>query len=498
MFLPLFLLGGIITGHAQPRLGTQSSRITLEQPSKGYKLWLETGDGNVITGTSDNILLDDNTQRAYPAMLFAARLYDDRQRPPRPPQTTASIAGRTTNGFAVSNITSAPLTQSGKLVKLFTSVGEVVPGDPMCLGISIRIAGKGGYRLTLKYNSNKKIAFTPIDPRNATSVSDYRDQPVSIPAVRTFYNETVKAGAANGLYANSLIIEGNASITDEIRNVFITLLPGEKIDSTDIEVVYDFKDVTRVSDTWETKDTDKLPSMPGKDSHDPNNVIVREKCLPLSATQTTLHYTVNFENIGVGDATMVKAAFYHPQEMDTTQKIRNLQVIYSDRPWKADMEYNTLRKCYVFTINPPPGAVLEGTGQVTGYPNNPKSKGKLEFDITVTRANGLEFPDLAEAFAEIYLLSLNDGALGDRNNVQSSLIDAGFCLPGTEGFELPVRTNNAHTLFSEACNGCEKPCTCENPHGVWEWLKCRWWVVVIVILALVLFWLLYKLRTQNN
>lgn len=499
--LLLFFLTGMLTGYTQPRLVVDGGNIKPEQlaSTENYKLWMETGDGNVVTKFNTGMLWTDNGQRLYPATMFAARLYDDRARPPRPPQTTASLAGRTESSFVAQNMVSIPLSaDTAKKVKLFASVNEVVPGDPMAAGISFRIIGKGSYRLVFKYNSRGKTAFVPIDPRNNLSLSDNNDQPVIIPPVRTFNNESVRAAGANGTYNNSLVIQGISSEAGKIINLFLTLIPGGKIDSTEIEVAYYYNSSMETRDSWELKGTDILPAMAGNDSHDPNNIIVSPKSLPAATTKSTLHYTINFENTGPGDATTVLAAFFHPSEMDITQSIKNLQVMYSDKLWKADMIYDTARRCYIFTIQPPPGETLYGTDRVPDYPNHPKSKGKLEFDIEIKRVNGIEFPDLAEAYAQIYFTSLNDGAAGDVNNIQQRLIDMEICLPGTVGFELPVRTRNAYTLFTDACNGGQADCKCADPHGFWQWLCCRWWIIAIIILALAVFWLLYKLRRQNN
>lgn len=465
-----------------------------------YAIWIEKGDGNYVNNFSSGISnITVNSCNMQPIML-ATKLYEHKRRPPTTASTAAIAAMATTPG----TMFSPELTSGGGQLKLFTNTRAVVDNDYMVAAISYipkrnpannDVAAE--YQLVFRYNDAVKGAFVPIsDTGHKSSMIDNNGRTVPISDIRNFGSgkaeilSTPGRGYTNGIVFKGIAVDpGNTAIS----NIFISLstVAADKLpDSSRMEAELFYR--TKSSETWVSAGISPVASMPSLSAHDPNSIAVSPRCLPLPQVKHTLHYTINFQNTGRGNADAVFAVFYIPDQMNTSRKIWNLKASYSDIPDHListdKITYDWANSRIIFKIDPATD-VLDGTEGISNPVNNPKTMGQISFDLEVLPGPNPNQQSIQEAWAEIYFHGVNPSG----SVVQPEMVAAGLFLPGTENYERPVRTRNAITLYSACCDGVSKKDCSEN---VCTWWHCYWWIILVILLIFVLWWLYKRSRRR--
>ena len=453
-----------------------------------YSLWLETGDGNYVSSFSAGLTDIPAGPYINQPFLFASKLYEGR-RPPNP--TNRSTLNVTTASTPVTMM--SPALGTGRL-KLFSNVRDIVSGDTMVFGISYltdTIIAKdkiNKYKLVFRYNKDQQNTFIPfLTATDDFPVADYNNNTsLRMPGIRKYGSETVSlltAGDINlGTYQKGIVFK-DINPDGKLFNIFISLVPNEVLNNTnniEVELLYQ----TPGSENWKSAGTDNLSMLSGY-SHDPNNIDVFPQCLSLPQTKQILHYTINFQNTGTVNANSVKVAYYIPGQMNINRGIFNLKVSFGEEQnYTRTVTINDWANGrIIFNMD----GILEGChspNTVTSL----KTMGKITFDVEILPGANPQMPALLQAWADIYL----KGNIVSRSSITSEMESEGLYIDGTAGYEMPVRTQNAITQFSNCCSYVPD-CNCKHPKGFWQWLQCYWWILVIVLLLFVIWWL-YKIR----
>jgi hypothetical protein len=460
--------------------------------SPRYSLWLEKGDGNYCCNFSSGPVTIPSSACFGAPVMMASALYEHRRRPP----TTASSVMIGTPA-AVPGKMSSPALTSGQ-VKLFTSTRDIVDSDYVVAAISYvpKLFPQENiydYKLVFRYNNNEKNTFIPIlNPAQMSGIKDFNTQRmVQVNDVRKFNNENVNLAAAADLnaYRYGLTFD-NIKPSDDTANIFISLLAAEKdvlpaFSNMEAELFYRHDK----GGQWISRGTSAVSNMQSVYAHDPNSISVSPRCLSLPKTLQTLHYTINFQNTGKGAADRVMVAFHIPQDMNQAKKIWNLKASYSDIPDYVinNIVYDWDNSRIIFTLDPTTD-LLDGTEGLPYPVSNPKTMGQLSFDLQVMPGSYPNSPDVLEASADIYF---HGATAQSPSSITAGLVSDGIVIAGTEGFEMPVRTNNALVVYSACCDG-NAPHDCSK--GVVAWLLCYWWVILLILLILLLWWLYRRRR----
>ena len=462
-------------------------------------LWLETGDGNYITDFNTGINVFSAGKTVYPPLLLASKLYE----PPTHPPTASSILNFNSSNPAP--MINSPVLDKPHQIKLFSNTGEIVSGDTMVFAISYRAIDTSLlYRVVFRYNSNGQNSFDRINsPNQTSSIPDYNAATRSpVNSIRNFGGESVSvyngtpgnnSGYTDGIIFDQIKASGN------VLNIFISMRPADNLNlnsTTGLEAELLSRTSSRAN--WQQVDISKIGSMAILNSHDPNNISVFPQFLSLPQSKQVLHYTINFQNIGGGDADTIKVLFNIPGQMNRAKSISNLGGFCGRFTLIPNFDIDMVNGNIIFKIVHD----LQGCRSPL-LTNSPESRGQISFDLEIVPGQDPGQPAVLEAWADIYFhtkgIMFSNGFTGQPKLpcyiVNDSAIKAGLFIPGTFEYELPIRTNNAVTVFSKNC-GDDDRCNCSRPKGFWQWLHCYWWISVIVLLLFVIWWL-YKKRQRQ-
>lgn len=475
-----------------------------------YSIWLETGDGNYASnfssGTTDILTITPASSIVTKPFMIATRLYEHH----RPPSASSSFIPQ--NIGTLGTLSSIMLGQ--KSVTLFSNVHEIVAGDTMVFGISYstpQMNTNGNYKLVFRYNKSDQKTFVPVT-NTSNKVRDYTtaNSSVDVQNIRVFNNEMIdiqntSSGADLGGYKNAIVFNG-INMSSNKFNIFISLVPNDAIterDSDDLEAVLYYQDKEGAEPL--KVDESHITGMQILSAHDPNRIQVSPTCLSLPQTTRVLHYTIDFQNTGLGDADEVIAVFNAPDQMNTQGQIRNVKLTYAGNPVRTlttltpNPDYVIDNNKIIFTIN----GTLSGCKDLANAVTNTKTMGSISFDLEVMPSPNVQTPAMLQAWAEIYFHSAPDTRLGaliltpsPDFKITAEMESKGLVVKGTTGFEMPIRTNNAITLFSKCCGEVEE-CNCKHPKKFLQWVQCYWWVLIIVLSLIVILWLSKKLRHQK-
>lgn len=504
-FFLLFLLNAGKSTAQSPFLKLNGSKLEIVNPTKSiiltspstnvdsnqktYLLWAETGDGNYVTDFSSGLVLSKPPVVKYTPLLMATKLYERNKRPPPTSGSTVRINTFSTN----STVMQSPNLPAGKSIVLFSNVNSVMPLDPMVFAMSYRPSAIQGitnpaYRVTFRYNIGDMNIFEPVtrDDQKHSFPDVTQSRSTEINDVRRFANENIfainkpalPAGSKIGYSRESNMADSIVFITTDtstsIKNIFITLFPNDidpaNLPPVRLEAILQKRE--SAGNVWTTVEISVL-ELGMAYAHDPNNITVFPSRLTLPQQNTKLHYTINFENTGNGNAEAVKVVFFCPQRMkwDSVDIRRNVKARFSEisdfRFKTEDIVFDTIHKKIVFTLNPN-GTLIEGLSPHELPVPNDHRTGKVEFDIIAPAEENPNLSTTIEAWADIYF----KGEASSPDSVSAGMIRSGRCLTGTESFEFPVRTLNASAIYYRCDN--QPPCNCQNPRGLWRRLGCAW------------------------
>jgi hypothetical protein len=485
-----------------------SEKSLVNPPDNYYSIWLEKGDGNYLSTFSNG--LDDIPAGRFsnPPYLLASKLYEHGTRPP-PPPSSGSTSNNTPAITGPETITS-PLSGSSNKIILFSNVREIVANDTMVFGISYSPNvnpqnASGKYKVMFRYNTPEAQMFIPIASGTSGIIPTYNvpdysnNSSISLPYIRKYHDEDIRLDGFSDTelysYSNAIAFD-NINESNSIFNIFISLIPLNDLPvATSIEAVIYYQN--NKGDSWTAIDSSKIENMVSLEVHDPNSISVSPKCLSLPQTTQKLHYSINFQNTGEGNADAVKVAFYFPPQTNRTNRTINLEhlkIAYSgfQELAPAEPEYDLVNGRIIFTLELSDPNLLYGTKEAPDPVTNPKTMGQISFDLEILPGTDVNQSAILDAWAEIYLR----GESASLDSISLDMISRGLFMAGTSGFEKPVRTNNAITLFSN-CSTVKPVCKCSHPKGIWQWLCCYWWIIVIILLIFVIWWM-YKTKRRHG
>jgi hypothetical protein len=498
-----------------------------------FRTWMENGKGNFSTTITESpVLTNSDLGAKYDPLMFASILYEN---PRRPSGTSANIS----NSIPSTEPNRSSLLLPGRQIKLFQNVPRVVSGDPMTFAISYKLPPVREtnylYRIVLKYNhSGSRVApvFIPLQ-----SASDSIDLPVieklsetnyslnsnNIPAVRTFSTETITYHTSSnyiieeaGLNASALT---DAEITRErqedtwnnnlsfenavlfntltkdtaVHNIFVTLNPGifdkQLINEQPPVFLEAVLQKTILKDNLEQEKTDKSGNIwtdvetsriedELADAHDPNEVIVFPKCIKLPQRKTTLHYQVNFQNTGEGDANGIVVRFHAPKQADMNSiSIKSVSCGGATASGTAigtmlsSRHYTTPENTIIFKVT----GTLKGA-YVDNPAFNPETKGSIIFDLDINPETDIQKTTTIDAFADIFFRSAPGNT---TNDIKPTMTERNRYPAEVDGYELPIITNTEQAVYRENCG---QKCNCQKP-GCWLF---TWWGMLLLLLLLIL------------
>jgi hypothetical protein len=468
-----------------------SQLSSVESNQKPYSLWVEPGDGNYITDFSAGLSFTPSVIKQSP-LLMATKLYERDRRPPPTSGSASRISVFSTDTAVMKSSKLLP----GDSIVLFSNVNSVMPLDPMVFAMSYRpSANQAGfvtpvYRVIFRYNIGNRDVFEKIARKDQRHPFPEFSNPASpgsmeINDIRNFANESISVinkpittreinkDSPETSTADSIVFN---VITDSIgtNNIFITLFPNE-IDPVNLPPVRleAVLEVRESAGTGWTSIQKSVLELGMAYAHDPNNITVFPARLPLPQQNRKLHYTINFENTGNGDAKAVKVVFFCPSQMKWDSiAIRasvkaSLSEISDFKFQTKDIVFDTIHKRIIFTLDSP-GVLIEGIspGRLPVISNH--RMGKIEFDLPALAEANPDLSTTIEAWADIYF----KGQTPSPDSVSDGMIRSGRCLPGTKSYEFPVRTLNATAIYYKCDN--QPPCNCQNPRGLWRRLGCAW------------------------
>lgn len=455
-----------------------------------YSLWVEKGDGNYLSSMPENPENLSYNSQLYPAVMYATKIYEHDRRPPTGPSATARSATNMRNNTPLpagaDNDIKSPALGRDKMIALFSNVREVVPGDPMVFGISYKassVADEGPvrYRIVFRYNSSDSIAFKPITTE--TQFSELKsgqagsEELVKVDDIRIYNNEKTFLVTPQSAYEQARLLVTttngtekkfqNGIVFDEIPvddrnwNIFISLTSEEEKVlpfNIDFEAELYYK---KERGEWVPVGKGLLNHLNKAEAHDPNSISVSPAFLTLPQQTQTLHYDIDFQNTGMGNAEAVTVIFNCPPKMNWQKKIWNVKASYSEKTtYVIDRtDYDVSNGKIVFTINPVvaagrPQILLDGTQGLADPLNNPLTKGHISFDLEVMPDVNRGKQETLPAWADIYFR----GQFPSDEAIKPDMVTKGIFPQGTETYELPVRTMDASATYTPAC-AQPAPCT---------------------------------------
>lgn len=482
-----------------------------------FRIWYENGTGNYTTILQDGQAVGlSATNARYDAIMMASRLYEN---PRRPPGTSAKFLKDET----LEKVNTSDMLSAGSQIKLFTPVPHVVSADPVVFAISYKLREKKHYRILLKYNhdgSGLDNVFTPLNAGDQVDIPTASLKPGSadqyvlssnkIPQLRNFAGEEIFYHlAGNNIldqrsltasakpdtelkqpddawkelqFKNAVVVYGLAADT-QVHNIFITLLPpvfdGTAVKANPkvfVEAVLQENTAPIVKESnaaYNDIETSRVQDVVS-DAHDPNGVSVSPECLLLSQNVTSLHYKIDFENTGNGDADSVLVAFTPPA--NCVVKSITVNSVTCGRtggacPNSLFTAYNRDENGHIIF---PVKGTLKGSYVNTKTEPDPQTKGSIEFNMEITPNNGAKE---LKAWADIFFHSANGDTRNDMNRDTAKAM--GFPQQ-TIGYEHPVTTVPARAFYKDQCGK-------EVPHFPW------WWLLLIAFLLLLLvLWLAFR------
>lgn len=431
-------------------------------PRGSASIWLEFGDGGYTTNTS--------TFRAFlgtspSPFLVAVPLYD-------------TIRGK--DGFISQYITGSqlrrneeikygpntPLLRQEERVRLTAHVNDLVQNEPTFFAITYQLPDRmsDSYYVLLYYN-NVDCFEAPFN--SAGTIPCLEGTPIR--NLRTnngqsFYS--VRSGdfnvAGTGSYKGFVAIKLDSTDMGE-RNVFLTLkaLSSVKLDTKTTVMAFL---VSGQGAGTRIIDSDTLNNMLFAPSYDPNDLQQLPVCMQSTKKDTTMSYRIRFENIGKGNADMVRIRVKMPAGYNHASfKLAN--VVYAGMRAEGFLAAPAFENdSLTFLLTPNAGAQLLGIDFNNG--DIEKSKGEINFTAMIKAAR----EDSSKSQANIWFRSIMSTAIGD------------------EIWENPVPTNQEVSYFAKDCNCSTGNCGtagCYIIFGLCWW----WWLLILLALLLLLWWM---------
>jgi hypothetical protein len=346
---------------------------------------------------------------------------------------------------------------------------------PMPFGLTSNVATR--YKIIFRYNNPGNQVFAQIKNINqASNLTDYATSGANLLRdIRIFNNEkiTIETGVDSKGFPDRVVFDAIMPSKDTF-NIFISLVPLSELGingttSLEAEILAQF------GEKWiSVGSASSMPSIASDNAHDPNQISVSPEFISLPQTTQTLHYTIDFQNTGLGDADTVKVVFYCPAQMNELKKIWNLKASYSEitdfKTIDTQYEWNSGR--IIFTLIPvePITGIkyfLDGTRNIPNPINNPLTMGQISFDLEILPGNDIHRQEILHAWAEIYFRGIFPSDCAITNNMVSEKV----FISGTNEYEIPVRTRDACTVYSGSSKS-PAVCTCQSPRGVCRRIKC--------------------------
>jgi hypothetical protein len=272
-----------------PNFVTYDPQRTYSPKTPLTAVFIEFGDGGFtfdFNPTRNFRIIDP--AKTYTALAMATGIYDTII-PPRPRRT---FTNEPMPGSPTAPINATPVLAAGKLVKITSSARTIKRGEDIVYVITYKASRLIKDGKIVFYYDNK--AFSVISNDSKTEYGD-----ISVKSTRSYDGENITC--SSGTENIQTITTRNFKITEEEKNIFITLRPLDKglDDAYSQTTVY-----TEVFNSVNNPiDNDRLSQQVG-DIHDPNWIkanniycFERNSNWPL-VNKPEISYTLHFENTG--------------------------------------------------------------------------------------------------------------------------------------------------------------------------------------------------------
>lgn len=455
--------------------------------------WTEFGDGKFTTEIKPkhNFGNPDLPVRQHNTFVKATGIYTGGSLPPAHKLVKSGIV-YTPNGSAE---TYKALMESGNYLHVTPNIYDVVTKDTMHFAVSYALPpnAQNKWALVFAYNnggsSESPKAFEVLKSSDIKQplFSDHIDDKITL--VRNHQNNLTQIESGNAIYdeISNLVtkqyyqdllafdITNPAEFSDTVKNLFVTLFPGE-IESVKSEASTNVSaflinyscgpakvenpkcEIVTENGKPVTYQHDQDLALRGDKPHDPNYETVYPQCLELPKKSTdTLHYHIHCQNIGIGPAGKVRMATSLPYGV-ASGSINLHSLKYKIGNTKAQLPSQV--RGYKFT------AALNATHDSLIFIYKIDTSGLRVLAGTSETKSLSDVRTMADVWVDVPLNSSVASVLSSRTSI---------VFYDTTGVpELPVFTDEARANYKKTCSDCDcKKQRCKNKCKLWQWLFCK-------------------------
>ncbi len=451
-------------------MARRTAAFTPSPATPAISTFTEFGDGSFTFDEAGMHTYNSNLL-SYPVIAKTTGIYDEGTRPPRHMISSENLMIDMTGAspMAARSTGISGVLDPGQWIKITPNINSIVPGDPMVFVVTYKLppemlTAPGNLVIRFYYN-NISGQFAPVINHRSpvtgiTTVST--GAALSVPWVRNYAGETIADKTSQKAEFGNMLEAGITNKDDREHSIFITLIPNSSFDLSEMNGSAQFVAEIRPATNTTRENKDGIAPVEGKTgagmednltlpsfatSHDPNYVIITERCNRFPKTGKLLNFHVHCENEGKGRASKVVMHVRLPGGI-TAQEVINYGKMTAKGPNNNTGTWSSSHPdILTITFNPVNSYVLEAADPKK--PFHPNTMADAWFTIPANES----MHNLVVATADIIFFNTDP----------------------TQSENLPVTTNPGMARFSDCCDcNKKKECGCKKTkNNLWRWLFCK-------------------------